>query len=347
VLAFIHGLLLLLVPSIPLIALGLWWNTNTIGHNFIHLPFFRARWLNRLFAAYLSVVTGVPQRLWRERHLAHHRGVEWKLRWSEELATQALLVSVTWAFVVSLAPKFFLQVYIPGYLLGLALCHLQGRYEHARGTTSHYGWLYNLVFFNDGFHVEHHSRPGEHWTRLASHSKRDPHASRWPAVLRWLEASPLEALERVVLRSPLLQRFVLRCHERAWRALLPDIAAARRITILGGGLFPRTGLLLQEILPDARLTVVDAVGAHVETAKAWLDGKADYKIAFYSPSTATEIAHDSDMMVFPLSFRGARNRLYEQPPAPLTVVHDWIWRRRGTSAVVAWFLLKRINLVRG
>ena len=50
-LAVVHGIILLAFPSIPLIALGLWWNANTISHNFIHLPFFRARSLNTMFSA--------------------------------------------------------------------------------------------------------------------------------------------------------------------------------------------------------------------------------------------------------------------------------------------------------
>src|SRR5262245_5589235 len=70
-----HGTLLLAVPSAPVVALGLWWNSNTIAHWFIHRPFFGPRPLNLLFSLYLSVLLGVPQRLWRDRHLAHHTRV--------------------------------------------------------------------------------------------------------------------------------------------------------------------------------------------------------------------------------------------------------------------------------
>jgi hypothetical protein len=39
--------------------------------------------------------------------------------------------------------------------------------------------------------------------------------------------------------------------------------------------------------------------------------------------------------------------VYGQPAAPLVVVHDWIWRRRGAaSAIVSVLLAKRLNLVR-
>jgi hypothetical protein len=49
--------------------------------------------------------------------------------------------------------------------------------------------------------------------------------------------------------------------------------------------------------------------------------------------------------VFPLSFDGARELLYARPPARAVIVHDWIWRRRGTSRIVSPILLKRVNLV--
>src|SRR6266516_4888445 len=72
-LALLHGALLVLVPSVPLIAIALWWNANTISHNFVHLPFFRSRAANVWFAAYLSLLLGFPQSLWAARHRAHHR----------------------------------------------------------------------------------------------------------------------------------------------------------------------------------------------------------------------------------------------------------------------------------
>src|SRR5215510_1695945 len=71
-LSILHALLLVAVPSIPLIAIALWWNANTISHNFIHRPFFRSKASNRAYSIFLSLVLGIPQSLWRARHLAHH-----------------------------------------------------------------------------------------------------------------------------------------------------------------------------------------------------------------------------------------------------------------------------------
>ncbi len=77
-LALAHGALLLAWPSMWIIAMALWWNANTVSHNFIHRPFFRARAANTLFSIYLSLLLGFPQSLWRARHLAHHRLGTWR-----------------------------------------------------------------------------------------------------------------------------------------------------------------------------------------------------------------------------------------------------------------------------
>ena len=68
----VHAALLWLVPSVPLIAIGLWWNANTIAHKFIHRPFFRRRRMNDAYSLWLTLILGVPQSVWRARHLRHH-----------------------------------------------------------------------------------------------------------------------------------------------------------------------------------------------------------------------------------------------------------------------------------
>lgn len=351
-LSLAHGTLLLAAPSIPVIAIGLWWNANTISHNFVHLPFFGSRTLNRLYSLYLSVVTGIPQSLWRDRHLAHHATAVGALsergraRSSDSYALQKPVEMGTvlglWALITSVNPAFFFAVYLPGYLIGLGLCYLHGHFEHARGTISHYGLLYNLSFFNDGYHVEHHVRPGAHWTRLPDYARPATNTSRWPAVLRWLEAVNLEFLERCVLRSATLQRYLLRTHERAFRALLPRIAKPHTVTIVGGGLFPRTALVLQRLLPEAQITIVDASADNIDTARAFLDGSVEFVHAVYEPAAGDT----ADLVVVPLAFIGDRVAMYEQRAAGATLVHDWIWARHSESARVSLFLLKRLNLVR-
>jgi hypothetical protein len=340
-LALVHGGALILVPSIPFIAIGVWLNSNTISHNLIHLPFFRRRAWNLILSGYLSALLGIPQRLWRDRHLAHHAGIPWQLCFSPQLVWESILVAMVWSLMLCFAPGFFAGVYLPGYALGLTLCFLQGRYEHSRQTVSHYGRLYNWFFFNDGYHVEHHQHPGEHWTRLPQRGRQDPHSSRWPAVFRWLERLNLDSLERAVLRFPCLQRFVLKRHENAFRRLLEELPKIRRVGIVGGGIFPRTALVLQRLVPEAQITIIDASLKNIQTARAFLNGEVEFVHALYTGSHGLNM----DLIVIPLSYIGDRRKIYQCPDYPPMVVHDWIWRRHKSSAVVSWALLKRINLV--
>ena len=351
-----------------------WWTSNTIAHHFIHQPFFRRRAANRLFAIGMSVTIGIPQTLWRDRHLAHHAGVAPRLRLSADLILQALLVLVLWIVLLDRAPLFFATVYVPGYLGGLLLCAVHGHYEHAGGTISHYGRLYNLLLFNDGYHVEHHANPGLPWSRLPQRRDVNARESAWPAPLRWLEVignwefgiqnwrhefqilnvkfQILEALERLVLRSPVLQRFVLRTHERALRDLIVRLPSVQRIAIVGGGLFPRTAIVLRSLVPDAEITIIDANRANLDRARTWIRRAlfvhARYRVSEVSDTSDTSEASDTgeyDLVVIPLAFDGDREAVYGNPPAPAVIVHDWIWRKRAVSRIVSLALLKRVNLV--
>jgi hypothetical protein len=341
ILSLLHGLVLLAAPSMAVVALGVWWNSNTVSHHFLHVPFFRSRASNTLYSLYLTVLLGIPQSFWRDRHLAHHGGHVMRLRLDTILAAETFAVITLWSLLLSFAPQFFAFVYLPGYVLGLGLCYLHGYYEHARGTTSHYGVLYNMTFFNDGYHVEHHRRPSEHWTGLPGLVRGDAHASRWPAVLRWMEVVNLESLERLVLRFKLLQWFLLKTHERALRKLLPKLVCVRTVTIVGGGMYPRTALLLGSLLPEATLTIVDADSDHLAVARTFLNGSVRFEHRFYNAA----LCEDADLLVIPLSFHGERQSLYKNPPAQTVLIHDWLWSKRGESAIVSLLLLKRMNLI--
>jgi hypothetical protein len=346
-LSAVHAALLVVALSIPVVAIGLWWNANTISHNFIHRPFFRARWMNRAFSIWLSLLLGLAQTFWRARHLAHH--AEKRRRESfyafckktPGVFFETLSVLALWAGLAWLDTSMFLTVYLPGYAIGLGLCFLQGHYEHEGGTTSHYGWVYNTLFFNDGYHVEHHRHPAAHWSELNREARPETRRSAWPPVLRWLDALSLDALERLVVRSPALQRFVLGRHERAFRRLLPGIGPISRVLIVGGGLFPRTAIVLRKLIPGATLTIVDESADNLEIARRHLNGDVALVHASFDPSTLS----DADLVIVPLAFRGDRDRIYRLPPAAHVLVHDWLWRTRRTGVIVSCLLLKRLNLV--
>jgi hypothetical protein len=290
---------------------------------------------------WLSLLLGLPQTLWRDRHLAHHADKPWRFRVGSQMLIEFAAVVLVWGWWASHGAQFFVGTWLVGWIAGLGLCQLQGHFEHARGTTSHYGKLYNFLFFNDGYHVEHHARPGTHWSELPRQVRAD-RRSRFPAVLRWLELAPLDNLERLVLRSGALQRMVLKTHTRAFRKLLREIPELHNATIVGGGLFPRTALVLRQLVPDARLTIVDQSAANIACAQALVDSGAQFVEASFR---ATD-CKGSDLLVIPLAFDGDRRALYENPPAPVVAIHDWVWRKRGEGVVVSYFLLKRLNWVR-
>jgi hypothetical protein len=349
-LAAVHGAAVLALPVLPLIAVGVWWNSNTIAHNFVHRPFFRQRWANVAFALYQSVLLGIPQTLWRERHLAHHADRPWQWQWSRQLCVEFALILAAWSLVAVVAPVMFFVTFIPAYLAGLGLCAMQGRYEHlGTVTTSNYGRVYNMLCFNDGYHCEHHAFPGVHWSELPRRSVHAARVSRWPALFRWIEALSLDGLERVVLRLPRLQAFVVDRHVRAIRDTL-DGCDIRRVAVIGGGLFPRTALVLRKLMPHASIVIIDGNAGHLDCARNILDSAhADNKpIEAYRLQTfaAGDSCEGFDLVVLPLAFRGDREALCAAPPAPLLLVHDWCWRVRGTGRLVSPLLLKRVNLIR-
>lgn len=343
-LSVLHPMALIYVPSIPVIAIGVWWNSNTISHHFLHLPFFKSNALNRIYSLYLSVLLAIPQTIWRDRHLAHHRGTGVRIRWTSGIGLETTLILALWTLLVITVPHFFLTTYLPGYGLGLVLCYLHGYFEHAGGTTSHHGALYNFAFFNDGYHVEHHQTPTRHWSDMRQAAMQSSRTSPWPALFRWLEVIDLESLEQLVLRSRLLQWFLLRTHENALKKLIPHLHAPGTVTIVGGGMFPRSALLLRKLLPHAAIRIMDADPEHLEMAKPFLrEGEIQLQAALFESDHASPC--EADLLVIPLSFRGRRDTIYRNPPARAVLVHDWIWNKRGKSAIVSVFLLKRLNLV--
>jgi len=362
-LSLVHGALVLAIPSMPLIALGTWWNSNTVSHNFIHLPFFRSRKLNAVYSWYLTLLLGIPQSWWRQRHLAHHTESRTivcerpprrfappllyqegssRLRMTPHIFAEVSAVVTVWIVLLWQAPGVFLWAYLPGYLTGLALCYIHGFFEHRVATTSNYGVLYNVSFLNDGYHVEHHLQPGAHWSRLPDRLCPAARTSRWPAVLRWLEVVNLEFLEQIALRSKTIQRLLLATHEKAFRKLLAAVRDVRHVTIVGGGMFPRTALIIQKLLPAAEITIIDASAKNLETARRFLNAP----VKFIHERYDSERRCPSDLLIIPLAFIGDRKEIYARPPARATFVHDWIWSRHANGATISVMLLKRLNLVR-
>ncbi|MFO1497266.1 MAG: hypothetical protein U1G07_02525 [Verrucomicrobiota bacterium] len=165
-------------------------------------------------------------------------------------------------------------------------------------------------------------------------------------MLRWLELFSLDSLERLVLHSPRLQRLVLASHRMAFDALLPRLQPARSILIVGGGLYPRTALVLRQLVPHARLTILECDAEHIRLAQPFLDSRMELVHGIFP---GQEEFH-ADLVIIPLCFRGDREALYRgqhQTVGRTLLIHDWIWRRRGVGVVISPLLLKRLNVVGG
>jgi fatty acid desaturase len=74
-----------------------------------------------------------------------------------------------------LNPWGLLIFYLPVWYFGNAAAQAENYLEHygaipgnrKTDSVSSYGWLYNRIWFNNGYHQEHHYRPQVHWTRIS------------------------------------------------------------------------------------------------------------------------------------------------------------------------------------
>lgn len=333
-----------------LVGLAIWWLGNTVAHHATHRRLFRDARVERAFGLWLTLGLGVPQRLWQRRHLAHHadRRRLWRgLRWDGRLAVEAALLGLAWRVALTWWPAWCLAVYAPGLVFGLVLAALHGHFEHAGGVTDHRAAWWNRLLCNDGFHAEHHAAPRLHWRELPARRLPGVRISCLPPPVRWLAyltpASLLDGCERLVLRSAWLQRRVLAAHRAALAQVLQGEAAPRTIGIVGGGLFPRSAILLRELYPQARICVFDVEAAHLRAAQAWLPPGVQARVQRLVPGQRLDV----DLVVLPLALRGARRQFVQRPPAARVLVHDWAWHRLGDGRLVAWWLAKRVYLVRG
>lgn len=107
--------------------------------------------------------------------------------------------------------QWLLACYLPAFALALMLVNVQNYYRHygadpaerSADSVSHYGRLYNLLTFNDGFHQEHHLNPTTHWSQMREVFERN--RDEWQDRRRIV--SPVPAMLGFLHRDrPLLHR---------------------------------------------------------------------------------------------------------------------------------------------
>jgi hypothetical protein len=167
---------------------------------------------------------------------------------------------------------------------------------------------------------------------------------------RLIRAGALNVIERG--SSEVLGRWILATHQRAFVRVLsrhPELHPLRRVAVIGGGLFPRTAIVLRRLLPEVGLTLIDARAEHLAIAQRHLQRLGigargiEWRQGFYPDQTGT--LADFDLVVMPLALVGDRRALYDADAGPPRLIHDWAWRRRGQSGtMVSLLMLKRLNL---
>lgn len=87
---------------------------------------------------------------------------------------EIIAIVLFWLILISINFYGFVFFFVPTWFLGQCAAFAENYMEHYRSvpgnrltdSVSCYGSLYNLIWFNNGYHQEHHFRPNVHWTQI-------------------------------------------------------------------------------------------------------------------------------------------------------------------------------------
>jgi fatty acid desaturase len=115
--------------------------------------------------------------------------VVWRHGWPEvcQAAVETVVLVGFLAMMAWVDWRYFVVFYLPSYYLGWMLSYAEGYLEHygaepgdpLANSVSSYHRVYNLLWFNNGYHQEHHWDPKHHWTRM-----RQLHEQIKPELIR-------------------------------------------------------------------------------------------------------------------------------------------------------------------
>lgn len=164
----------------------------------------------------------------------------------------------------------------------------------------------------------------------------------------------LDILEKITIKIPFLRDWVLGVHERALYKLLeldlyePPI----RFIVVGGGIFPRTAIILRKLFPDAQIIIQDMNHKSLRCAENYMRNIniTDDIIYLNSIYNGTYIDLtlenlNSTVVILPLAFRGKIG--IAKPITYKTLKHCWIWDTDPyeKQSLVSYFLLKKIKVL--
>jgi fatty acid desaturase len=87
---------------------------------------------------------------------------------------ESAVLGAFWLTLLLVDWRYLVYFYLPSYYLGWVLTYAHTYFLHDgaqpgnyyANSVSSYHRLYNLVFFNNGYHQEHHWDPKAHWTHM-------------------------------------------------------------------------------------------------------------------------------------------------------------------------------------
>jgi fatty acid desaturase len=97
---------------------------------------------------------------------------------------ESIALGAFWITMAVVNWRYLIFFYLPSYYLGWVLSYAEGYLEHFgaepsnpyANSVSSYNRLYNLLWFNNGYHQEHHWDPKVHWTQMSTlHNRLEPH----------------------------------------------------------------------------------------------------------------------------------------------------------------------------
>jgi fatty acid desaturase len=91
-----------------------------------------------------------------------------------QVAAETVFLGAFWLLMAVVNWRYFCFFYLPSFYLGWMISYAEGYLEHYdakpgnpfANSVSSYNRLYNLLWFNNGYHQEHHWDPKVHWTRM-------------------------------------------------------------------------------------------------------------------------------------------------------------------------------------
>lgn len=91
-----------------------------------------------------------------------------------QLVVECVVLGAFWLTMLLCDWRYLVLFYLPSYYVGWVISYAEGYLEHYdcqpgnhfANSVSSYNKLYNFLWFNNGYHQEHHWDPKVHWTRM-------------------------------------------------------------------------------------------------------------------------------------------------------------------------------------